>query len=116
MPTSVSDFTEFANLTDGLSGADIEKITLNAFKLSFKENKKEVDEDDLKKAIADFIPSASQKEIDLMTLMGILESSSRELLPPHIKEIVEAIRKRNLVPNLNGIIAEIKDRKIVEID
>lgn len=116
IPTSISDFNKFAKLTDGLSGADIEKITLNAFKLAFKQNKKEVDEDDLKKAIADFIPSASQKEIDLMTLMGILESSSRELLPPHIKEIVEAIKKRNLVLNLDGILTEIKTRKIVDID
>ncbi|MBI2449957.1 MAG: ATP-binding protein [Candidatus Nealsonbacteria bacterium] len=116
IPTSISDFTEFAELTNGLSGADIEKITLNAFKLAFKQCREKVDADDLKKAIADFIPSASQKEIDLMTLMGILESSSRELLPPHIKEIVEAIKKRNMVPNLDGILAEIKARKIVDID
>lgn len=116
IPTAISDFTEFAKLTDGLSGADIEKITLNAFKIAFKQGKESVDAEDLKRAIADFIPSASQQEIDLMTLMGILESSSRELLPPHIKEIVEAIKKRSLVPNLDGILAEIKARKIVEID
>ena len=111
--TSISDFTEFAALTKGLSGADIEKVTLNAFKLSFKRNKKEVEGDDLKEAISDFIPGASQKEIDSMTLMGILESSSRELLPPNIKEIIEDIRKRNCVSNLEEILEEIRNRRII---
>lgn len=114
--TAISDFREFAELTNGLSGADIEKIALNAFKLAFKQGKEDVNANDLKRAIADFIPSASQKEIDLMTLMGILESSSRELLPPHIKEIVKDIEKRNLVANLESILAEIRARRIALID
>ena len=76
--TSITDFRPYANLTDGLSGADIRKIVLDSFKFSTRRGKKEVDDASLHEAIADFIPSASQPEINLMTLLAISESSSRK--------------------------------------
>lgn len=119
IPTTIKGsegFAPFAEMTKGLSGADIEKITLDSLKFAFKAGKDKVDETALKDAIEDAIPSASQAEIDMMTLMGLLESSSRRLLPPHVKEIVAEIKARNLVRNLDEILAQIKARRIVEID
>lgn len=114
--TSITDFGSYADLTDGLSGADIRKIVLDAFKFSVRRGKKEVDDASLREAIADFIPSASQADIDLMTLLAISESSSRRLLPPNTKEIVEQIKKRNLVPGGPELIAQIEARNIVKLD
>ena len=114
--TSIIDFRPYADLTDGLSGADIRKIVLDSFKFSARQNKKEVDDASLREAIADFIPSASQSDIDIMTLMAVSESSSRRLLPPNTKEIVRQIQKRNLVPGGAELIAQIEARNIIKIE
>ena len=114
--TSIIDFRPYADLTDGLSGADIRKIVLDSFKFSARQSKKEVDDASLREAIADFIPSASQSDIDLMTLMAVSESSSRRLLPPNTKEIVRQIQKRNLVPGGAELIAQIEARNIIKIE
>ena len=114
--TSIKDFRPYAELTDGISGADIRKIVLDSFKFSALSGKKEVDDISLREAIADFIPSASQNEIDLMTLLAISESSSRRLLPPNSKEIVQKIKKRNIVPGCLELITQIEARKIVKLD
>ncbi|MEK7654283.1 MAG: ATP-binding protein [Patescibacteria group bacterium] len=113
VPTSLKDFRKFAEKTDGISGADIERISLKAFSFARAAGEKEVSGAVLEEAIADFIPSASQKDIDLMTLVGVLESSSRRLMPPHIKEIVHGICERKLVNNLDGMMEQIKARKIL---
>ncbi len=114
--TTITDFGPYAELTSGLSGADIRKIVLDSFKFSALKNKERVDDDVLREAIADFIPSANQADIDLMTLLAISESSSRRLLPPNTAEIVGQIRKRNLVPGGRELIAQIEARNIVKLD
>ncbi|MDD3101866.1 MAG: ATP-binding protein [Patescibacteria group bacterium] len=116
IPTIISDFSKFAELTEGSSGADIEKISLNAYRFASVQSKKGVDEIALEEAIKDFIPSASQIEIDTMTLMAILESSSRRLLPLNVKEIIAKIKARNLVENLDAILSQIKERNIIGVD
>ena len=97
IPMSISNFRPFAQMTLGFSGADVEAITLKSFRFAGEQDKKKVDETALHEAIEDFIPSASQSEIDLMTLLAISESSSRRLLPVNTREIVQAIKIRNLV-------------------
>lgn len=115
--TTIKDFSDFARLTNGFSGADVvEKIVPTAYRFAFQKNKKTVDEESLRLAIEDFIPSASQGEIDRMTILSILECSSRRLLPPNIKEIVQQIKKRNLVLNIQELITQIEERHIVKLD
>ena len=115
IPTTIADFASFAAMTKGLSGADIESITLKSFRFAGGINKNKVDADALREAIADFIPSANQADIDFMTLLAISESSSRRLLPADIKEIIREIEKRNLVSGGAELIAQIKTRNIVPV-
>ncbi|MDP2933317.1 MAG: ATP-binding protein, partial [bacterium] len=112
IPTGIKNFLPFAQKTDGLSGADVEAIVLNAFRFASGET---VDEASLNRAIEDFIPSASQAAIDFMTMVGLLECSSRLLLPPNTEKIVQGIAKRNLIENLENFMAQIKARKIIEL-
>ena len=116
IPTVITDFAPYATLTNGLSGADIESIVLRAFRFAGETQKDKVDAAALKEAIADFIPSASQAEIDFMTLLAISESSSRRLLPTDTKEIVKAIKRRGLVNGGSKLIAQIEARNIVAIE
>lgn len=114
--TSITDFTPYAEMVRGRSGADVEAITLKSFRFAGELGKKEVDDEALREAIDDFIPSASQMEIDLMTLLAISESSSRRLLPANATEIVQEIKDRNLVANGPELIAQIVARRIVQLD
>ena len=115
IPIEIKDFAACAQETDNLSGADIENLVLRAYSFAAEKGKKSVDKDCLQDAIRDFIPSASQEDIDRMTLFGLTECSSRRLLPPNAKEILEKIMQRRLVPEQDEIVALIKSRKIVEI-
>jgi SpoVK/Ycf46/Vps4 family AAA+-type ATPase len=113
LPSDLEDFTESAQLTEGLSGADIEKVTLSAFRFAAEAGKKKIDAEALRESILDFIPSASAAEIDSMTVAGLLECSSRRLLPPHLPEIIEGIRLRGLIPGFEDAIALLRDRNIL---
>lgn len=113
IPNSVTNFAPFAAMVKGRSGADVEAITLKAFKFAGEMRKDKVDDEALRASIEDFIPSASQTEIDLMTLLAISESSSRRLLPENAREIIEDIKERDLVPGGAEIIAQIEARNIV---
>ncbi|OGN14437.1 MAG: hypothetical protein A3B99_04490 [Candidatus Yanofskybacteria bacterium RIFCSPHIGHO2_02_FULL_44_12b] len=116
IPTDITNFASPAISVRGYSGADIEKISLNSFKFAFERGEKLVTEEILNDAIEDFIPSGNQAEIDRMTLLGILECSSRRLLPGNIKEIVSDIRKRSLIENLSEILEQIRLRNIINFD
>lgn len=113
IPTTITNFGPFAKATKGLSGADIESITLKSFRFAGEANKKKVDDQALAEAIGDFIPSASQADIDLMTLLAISESSSRRLLPTNVREIVDEIKMRNIAPGGMSIVAHIEERGIL---
>lgn len=113
IPTSIKDFMQFALDTKGLSGADIESITLKSFRFAGEKGKKEVDEASLGESIADFISSASRFDIDLMTLLAISESSSRRLLPDNVKDLIEEIKGRNRSPVISGLIDQIDARDII---
>ena len=116
IPTNIKDFTPYVSLVLGFSGADIEKISRDSLKFSFSAKKRIVDDEILRGAIDDFIPSASQAEIDRMTILSVLECSSRRLLPPNIREIIIGICNRNLIENLAGIIERIKERNIATLE
>ncbi|PIR94168.1 hypothetical protein COT97_02730 [Candidatus Falkowbacteria bacterium CG10_big_fil_rev_8_21_14_0_10_39_11] len=113
LPTNLTDFTKYANMADNLSGADIERICLAAYKLAKQSKLKSVDDASLVDAIEDFIPSASQKDIDQMTLFGLLESSSRKLIPANADEILAKIIANDLVDNLDTLLAQLYARKIL---
>ncbi len=118
--TSIRDFSKYAKLVDGRSGADIEAITLSSLDFAGSAGQEDeeivVDGKALVKAINDSIPSASQADIDYMTLVSLLESSSRELLPPNIIKLLVDIKKRNLVQNIDTIFDQIRERHIVDLD
>lgn len=115
VPTSIKDFSEFA-AASSLSGADIEAITLGSFRFASEAGKDKVDAEALRQAVADFIPSANAAEIDAMTMAGLLECSSRRLLPPQVKSIVEGIVLRGLVPGMDQVLEKLRDRNILPVD
>ena len=71
-------FLEHAGM---LSGADTEAVLVRARMKSALEGDSTVDVDDLKAAIADFIPPSYPDEIELQNLVAVLECTSRSLLP-----------------------------------
>ncbi len=115
IPTDIEDFGEFANLTGDVSGADIRKIVKESYKVAVSNGKNKVSAEFLKYAIGDFIPNANQRDIDMMHILGILESSSRRMLPPNTPDIIAGIRKRGLLKEIDLLLEQIKDRNILEV-
>lgn len=70
-----------------LSGADTEAVLVRARMKSALEGDSAVDVDDLKAAIADFIPPSYPAEIELQNLVAVLECTSRGLLPEEYRDI-----------------------------
>lgn len=82
--SDITDFGPHADLTAGLSGADIEVIVRRADGRSCGRG---ITDEDIRWAVADMIPSASAKDIARMTLIAIRETSSKSYLPPNVAEI-----------------------------
>jgi hypothetical protein len=70
-----------------LSGADTEAVLVRARMKSALEGDAAVDIDDLKTAIADFIPSSYPTEIELQNLVAVLECTSKSLLPDEYRNM-----------------------------
>ena len=87
----------FLKNSSGLSGADVEAILMRAKMKGALENQLEVAEADIKEALEDFIPSSYPTEIELQTLMAVLECTSRSLLPDQYRKMDrgEIIRRTN---------------------
>ena len=64
-----------------LSGADIEAVLVRARMRRAMENDGQIDIDDLKAALEDFIPPSYPTEIELQNLVAFLECTSKSLLP-----------------------------------
>ena len=70
-----------------LSGADTEAVLVRARMKSAMEGDAAVDVEDLKFAIADFIPPSYPTEIELQNLVAVLECTSKSLLPEEYREM-----------------------------
>jgi SpoVK/Ycf46/Vps4 family AAA+-type ATPase len=73
--------------TGSLSGADVEAILVRARMKSALEKDTVVDVEDIKAAIADFIPPSYPTEIELQTMVAVLECTSRNLLPEQYRNM-----------------------------
>ena len=78
--------TFFLAKATGLSGADIEAVLTRARMKSALENETEVDLEDLKAVLEDFVPPSYPSEIELQTLVAVLECTSRSLLPTNYRD------------------------------
>jgi AAA+ superfamily predicted ATPase len=95
--TSPEVETFFVERSAHLSGADVEAILTRARMKSALEADVELDADDVKAALEDFIPPSYPTEIELQTLVAVLECTSRSLLPPEFRDADRAdlIRRVN---------------------
>lgn len=77
-----------------LSGADIESVVLTARRFALVADRNEVTQDDVTKALADFIPSAQGIEKDMQEAAAVLECTQLDFLTPEWRERLEAINGR----------------------
>jgi hypothetical protein len=70
----------------GLSGSDLEAVLVRATLEAEAAESSEVTAEHLKRAFDDFIPPSNSKEREMQTLVAVLESTSRELLPARYRD------------------------------
>ncbi|HEY6337960.1 MAG TPA: AAA family ATPase [Candidatus Sulfotelmatobacter sp.] len=94
-PADVEKF--FLDRAASLSGADIEAVLVRSRMRSSLQKKSDVDSDDLKAALDDFIPPYYPTEIDLQNMVAVLECTSKSLLPKQYRDMnrSELIRRTN---------------------
>ena len=97
LPADVEKF--FLDRAGSLSGADIEAVLVRSHMRSTLSNKAAIDAVDLEAAMEDFIPPYYPTEIDLQTLVAVLECTSKSLLPKQYRELnrAELIARANLL-------------------
>jgi SpoVK/Ycf46/Vps4 family AAA+-type ATPase len=83
--TDVSSVAEEKALLE-LSGSDLEAVLVRATLEAEASGSDAVTSDHLRAAFADFIPPANSLEREMQILCAVLESTSRELLPPRFRE------------------------------
>jgi len=87
--TSVADVSSVAEEKTllGLSGSDLEAVLVRATLEAEAADSGEVTREHLKRAFADFIPPSNSREREMQVLCAVLESTSRELLPPRFRDM-----------------------------
>jgi AAA+ superfamily predicted ATPase len=80
-----------------LSGADIEAVLVRSRMRAALRNKTAVEEEDVKATLEDFIPPSYPTEVDLQTIVAVLECTSKSLLPKQYRDAdrAELIRRVN---------------------
>ena len=73
-----------------LSGADIESVVLTARRYALIEDRNEVTQDDIAKALGEFIPSAQGIEKDMQEAAAVLECTQLDFLTPEWRERLDA--------------------------
>jgi AAA+ superfamily predicted ATPase len=71
----------FQKQAGSFSGADIEALLVRARMRASLENRDTVSTADLSATLGDFVPASSPDEVELQTLVAVLECTSRSLLP-----------------------------------
>ncbi|MCI0605189.1 ATP-binding protein [bacterium] len=99
--TESQDFQEYADKTEGFSGADLQLVLTTAYRFASLEANYEGDvlikKEHLDRALEDFIPtSRDQESIDEMTLVALNECRSRRLLPEGHEQIRQGILERSI--------------------
>jgi SpoVK/Ycf46/Vps4 family AAA+-type ATPase len=74
----------------GLSGSDLEAVLVRATLEAEAAESSEVKAEHLTRAFDDFIPPSNSKEREMQTLVAVLESTSRELLPARYRDLDRA--------------------------
>jgi SpoVK/Ycf46/Vps4 family AAA+-type ATPase len=93
----------FLKHAEGLSGADVEAILTRARMKKALENQEGLAAEDLMAALEDFIPPSYPTEIELQTLVAVLECTSKSLLPEEYRSMDrgEIIRRTNQLAMLS---------------
>ncbi len=91
-PIEAVDFTVMAELCEErfpgqITGADIEEISLRAYRHARVRGVKAVADEDYRWAIEDFIPSQSAELIHHQELMAVSHCSSRRFLPERFRDL-----------------------------
>jgi SpoVK/Ycf46/Vps4 family AAA+-type ATPase len=76
----------FQQQTGNFSGADIEALLVRARMRSTLAGRDAVSPEDLATTLTDFIPASSPGEVELQTLVAVLECTSRSLLPEKYRQ------------------------------
>jgi SpoVK/Ycf46/Vps4 family AAA+-type ATPase len=93
----------FLKHAEGLSGADVEAILTRARMKNALENQAGLEAADMVAALEDFIPPSYPTEIELQTLVAVLECTSKSLLPEEYRAMDrgEIIRRTNQLAMLS---------------
>lgn len=89
----------FQKQAGNYSGADIEALLVRARMRATLGGRDAVSAEELAGTLADFIPASSPDEVELQTLVAVLECTSRSLLPERYRQADRA----ELVQRANGL-------------
>ncbi len=78
---------DFAARTKGYSAAEIEAVVLAAANFAAWEDRADIGQADLDKAIDDVVPSRDTRMLEYMEMLAVFESSSRRMLPPRFADL-----------------------------
>jgi len=73
--------------TENYSGAEIEAVVLKANEFAQDAGRENVTEEDLRAALADFIPTRDETMVEYMELLAVHECSSKRLLPERFRNM-----------------------------
>ncbi len=81
------DWKPIVDGTKGYSGAELESVLLAAARLSSIDDREELAQTDLQRAVMDVIPSRDTRMLEFMEMLAVFEASARRMLPARHAEL-----------------------------
>lgn len=95
LPSTITDYTPFAERTDGYTGSDIELAVTTAYRFALRDGAKGISAAHLTAALDDLLPtSRDQAGIDRMTILALDECRNKRLLPRNHEQLRREIEAR----------------------
>ena len=95
LESTVTDYTPFAERTDGYTGSDIELAVTTAYRFALRDGAKGITAAHLTAALDDLLPtSRDQAGIDRMTILALDETRNKRLLPRNHEQLRREIEAR----------------------
>jgi SpoVK/Ycf46/Vps4 family AAA+-type ATPase len=106
------NFSQIAEVTEGLTGADIELVVRRSYQFAKENGRDSVTGKDLDFVLKDFIPSRDAKSYEYMALLGLKELNSWRMLPdplpPLLGDCIDKEKKQLDMEKLDARIIQLQ--------
>ncbi len=116
MKSKIKNWTPYANQCEGYSGAQMVEVIRRGWERANDMGRHSIENEDMTWAYHDYQPQIQQNsDIERMTLLSLMECSSRDLRPENWKKVIKDLFPRESAKIVRLLEKGVRDKKVYPI-